>query len=116
MHCSQIVYKISVLKNFFLYKIKPLKKSPQRKHCKINPSAAVISDTKLLQQLEDKASEKEKGRNLRKKKGAKCTEKLEVSESSSSEEESEYEYDNDKDDNDDCQFTNIQGPKDITDA
>ena len=53
----------------FLDKIKPLKKSPQKKHRKINLSAAVISDTKLLQQLEDKESEK-KGRNLRKKKRA----------------------------------------------
>ena len=38
-------------------------------------SAAVISDTKLLQQLEVKESEKEKGRNLQKKKVGKCTEK-----------------------------------------
>ena len=47
----------------YLDKIKPLKKSPQNKCHKINLSAAVITDTKL-QQLEDKESEKEKGRNL----------------------------------------------------
>ena len=98
----------------FLDKIKPLKKSPQKKRRNINLSAAVISDRKLLQQLEDKESQKEKGRNLRKKKGAKCTGKVDVSESSNSEEESEQE--DDKDDNDDCKFTNIQEPKDITDA
>ena len=57
----------------FLDKIKPLKKSPRKKCRKINFSAAVISDPKLLQQLEDKESEKEKGGNLRIKKGAKCT-------------------------------------------
>ena len=62
-------------KKLFLYKIKPLKKSPRKKRRKIICSAAVISDPKLLQQLEDKESEKEKGRNLRKEKGAKCTEK-----------------------------------------
>ena len=98
----------------FLDKIKPLKKSPQNKSHKINLSAAVIIDTKLLQQLEDKESENKKGRNLRKKKGGKCTGKVDVSESSNSEEESEQE--DDKDDNDDCKFTNIQEPKDITDA
>ena len=49
-------------------------------------------------------------RNLRKKKGAKHTEILDISESSCSEEESEYE------DDDDYEFTNIQEPKDITDA
>ena len=54
----------------FLDKIKPLKKSPRKKCRKINFSAAVISDPKLLQQLEDKESEKEKGGNLRIKKGA----------------------------------------------
>ena len=100
----------------FLNKIKPLKKSPQKKSCKINLSAAVISDTKLLQQLEDKESEKEKGKekkNLRKKKGAKCTGKVHVSESSN---EEESEYDAHEDDNDDCEFTNIQEPKDTTDA
>ena len=100
----------------FLDKIKPLKKSPQKKCHKINLSSAVISNTKLLQQLEDKESEKEKGRNLRKKKGAKPTKKVDVSENSSSEEESEHEDDDDEDDNDDCEFTNIQEPKDITDA
>ena len=62
-------------KKLFLYKIKPLKKSPRKKRRKIICSAEVISDPKLLQQLEDKESEKEKGRNLRKEKGAKCTEK-----------------------------------------
>ena len=98
----------------FLDKIKPLKKSPQKKRCNINLSAAVISDRKLLQQLEDKESQKEKGRNLRKKKGAKCTGKVDVSESSNSEEESEYE--DREDDNDDYKFTNIQEPKDIIDA
>ena len=45
----------------FLDKIKPLKKSPQKKRCNINLSAAVISDLKLLQQLEDKEIEKGKG-------------------------------------------------------
>ena len=59
----------------FLDKIKPFKKSPQKKRRKINLSAAVISDPKLLQQLEVKESEKQKGGNLRKKKGATCTEK-----------------------------------------
>ena len=98
----------------FLDKIKPLKKSSQKKRCYINLSAAVISDRKLLQQLEDKESEKEKGRNLGKKKGAKCTGKVDVSESSNSEEESEYE--DDEDDDDDCEFTNIQEPKDMADA
>ena len=44
----------------FLDKIKPLKKSPQKKCCRINLSATVISDTKLLQQLEDEESEKRK--------------------------------------------------------
>ena len=44
----------------FLDKIKPLKKSPQKKRCRINLSATVISDTKLLQQLEDEESEKRK--------------------------------------------------------
>ena len=100
----------------FLDKIKPLKKSPQKKRRKINLSAAVISDTKLLQQLEDEESEIEKGRNLRKKKGAKPTKKVDVSENSSSEEESEYEDDDDEDDDDDCEFTNIQEPKVITDT
>ena len=38
----------------FLDKIKPMKRSLQKKRCQINLSAAVISDTKLLQQLEDK--------------------------------------------------------------
>ena len=98
----------------FLDKIKPLKKSPQKKHRNINLSAAVISDRNFLQQLEDKESQKEKGRNLRKKKGAKCTGKVDVSESSNSEEESEYE--DREDDNDDYKFTNIQEPKDIIDA
>ena len=103
----------------FLDKIKPLKKSPQKKCPKINLSAAVIGDTKLLQQLEDKESEREKGRKLWKKKGTKkvlkkCTEKVDVSESSNSEEESEYE--DREDDNDDYKFTNIQEPKDIIDA
>ena len=37
----------------FLDKIKALKKSPQKKRCKINLSGAVISDTKLLQQVKD---------------------------------------------------------------
>ena len=98
----------------FLDKIKPLKKSPQKKRHNINLSAAVISDRKLLQQLEDKESQKEKGRNLRKKKGAKCTGKVDVSESSNSEEESEY--GDDEDDDDDCEFINIQEPKDMADA
>ena len=48
----------------FLDQIKPLKKSPQKKHRKINLSAAVVSNTKLLQQLKDKESKKEQGRNL----------------------------------------------------
>ena len=48
----------------FLDKIKPLKKSPQKKRCNINLSAAVISDRKLLQQLEDKDHQKGNGRNL----------------------------------------------------
>ena len=48
-------------KDLFLDEINPLKKSPQRKHCKINLSATVISDTKLLQQLKYKESGKEKG-------------------------------------------------------
>ena len=100
----------------FLDKIKSLKKSPQKKRRKINLSAAVISDKKLLQQLKDKESEKAKGRNLRKKKGAKRTEKVYVSESSSSEEESEYEDDDDEDDDDDYEFTNTQEHTDITDA
>ena len=52
---------------------------------------------------------------ISKKKGAKPTKKVDVSESSSSEEESEYEDDNSEDD-DDCEFTNIQEPKDITDT
>ena len=52
---------------------------------------------------------------MQKKKGAKHTKKVGVRESSSSEEESEYEDDNNEDD-DDCEFTNIQEPKDITDA
>ena len=69
-------------------------------------SAAVISDTKLLQQLEVKESEKEKGRNLQKKKVGKCTEKVHISESSNSEEESEYQ--DNEDDDDDFIFTNIQ--------
>ena len=88
-----------------LDKIKPLKKSPRKKHRNINLSAAVISDPKLLQQLEDKEIEKGKGRDLQKKKGAKRTKKVDVSESSSSEEESEYEDDNNEDDDDDCKFT-----------
>ena len=50
-----------------LHKIKPLKKSPQKKRHNINLSAAVISDPKLLLQLEDKQIEKGKGRNLWKK-------------------------------------------------
>ena len=54
---------------------------------------STFNDTELLQQLEDKDSEKEKGRKLWKKKGPKkvlkkCTEKVGVSESSNSEEES----------------------------
>ena len=52
----------------FLDKIKPLTKSPQKKCPKINLSAAVIGDTKLLQQLEDKESEREKGRKYERKK------------------------------------------------
>ena len=100
----------------FLDKIKPLKKSPQKKRHNINLSAAVISNPKLLQKLEDKEVEKVKGRNLRKKKGVKRTKKVDVSESSSSEEESEYEDDNNEDDDDDCEFANIQEPKDTTDA
>ena len=61
-------------------------------------------------------SGKEKGRNSQKKKEAKRAEKVNVIESSNSEEESEYDDDYDEDDNDDCEFTNIQEPKDITDA
>ena len=68
-------------------------------------SATVISDTKLLQQLEVKESEKEKGRNLQKRKEGKCTEKVHISESSNSGEESEYQ---DDEDDDDFVFTNIQ--------
>ena len=49
--------------------------------------------------------------SISKKKGAKCTKKVNVSESSSSEEESEYEDDNSEDDDDDCEFTNVQEPK-----
>ena len=86
------------------------------KCCNISLSAAVISNPKLLQQLEDKETEKRKGKSLWKKKGAKRIKKVDVSESSSSEEESEYGDDNNEDDDDDCKFTNIQEPKDITDA
>ena len=38
----------------FLDKIIPLRKSPQKNRREINISAAVISHTKLLQQLDDK--------------------------------------------------------------
>ena len=109
-------FKTTSFEELFLDKIKPLKKSPQKKCCNISLSAAVISNPKLLQQLEDKETEKRKGRSLWKKKGAKRTKKVDVSESSSSEEESEYEDDNNEDDDDDCKFTNIQEPKDIKDA
>ena len=55
-----------------LDKIKPLKKSPQRNCHKINLSDAVVSNTKLLQQSEDKDSEKEKGiEKFKKEKGSK---------------------------------------------
>ena len=49
---------------------------------KINLSAAVISNTKLLQKLEDKESGKEKGKNSQEKTGAKGAEKVDVIESS----------------------------------
>ena len=62
-------------KELILDKVKPLKNSPRKKRRKIICSAPVISDPTFLQQLEDKEGEKEKGENLRKKKGAKCTEK-----------------------------------------
>ena len=44
----------------FLDKIIPLRKSPQKNRREINISAAVISHTKLLQQLDDKGGEKQK--------------------------------------------------------
>ena len=54
----------------FLDKNTPLGKSPQKNRRKINISAAVISDTKLLQQLDDKADEKEKGKNYEREQNA----------------------------------------------
>ena len=54
----------------FLDKNIPLGKSPQKNRRKINISAAVISDTKLLQQLNDKADEKEKGKNYEREQNA----------------------------------------------
>ena len=54
----------------FLDKNIPLRKSPQKNRRKINISAAVISDTKLLQQLNDKADEKEKGKNYEREQNA----------------------------------------------
>ena len=50
----------------FLDKIKPMKKSPQKKRSRVNLSATIVSDENLLQQLKEKESEKNEKKEKRK--------------------------------------------------
>ena len=91
----------------FLDKIKSVKKSAQKKPCNINLSAAVISNPKLLLQLEDKEIEKGKVGDLWKKRGAKTHEKSRMIIMMNNDDDD----DNSEDHDNDCKFTSIQEPK-----